>query len=233
MENKIKNISKVEPTKIRTKLTTVVSCLFVTLVFWIFNALSHDNTTIINYPIHLEVDNKNFISKESNKKKIKVEVSGYGWTLLRRSFGVGNVPIVLYPKNLINNKLSVQTVVMPMLKDKINDIKIIQVLDDTLLFYIAKRKVKKVFLKLDTKKISLPSKSIIDGKVNISPNFIVCSGIENNINLIPDSIYFSIPDEYIENKYSNNVEIKYRPFSDISLEYNTVKVDFLISKQND
>lgn len=229
MENS-KNNTNANNILLRAKFLTIFACLFIALIFWIFNALSHDNATTIDYPVEIELDSQKYTIHGSTKKNIKVVVSGYGWTLLSRSLGIGNSPILLFPSALQNNKIDVQNRVLPILKERIKDIKIVQIMEDSLHFDIEKRITKKVYLKLDKSKLSLPSNAKIDGKIKIQPSFVVCNGSEKNILTLPDSIFFSLPDQFIENNYTDFVDINYRPFADISLNYSKVKVSFLISK---
>ncbi len=225
-------INKTEDSiKLRSKIITIFGCLLVSFIFWIFNALSHDNATTISYPIELELDNQKFINYSSSKKNIKIAVSGYGWTLLSRSLGIGNTPILFFPNALENNKIDVQTKILPILKDRIKDLKIIQVMEDYVYFDVQKKNSKQIYLKLDVSKLTLPTSSKISSKIEINPAYIVCNGPEKQINALPDSIFFTIPDQFIEKNFSDMVDINYRPAADITLAYNNVKVNFSISKK--
>lgn len=219
-----------EKARFKHKIFTIVFCLAVALVFWIFNALSHDNSTIIDYPVVMHLDEKAYIYKPPLEKTVKVAVSGYGWTLLSRSLGFKNDPVFLYPSMVTNQKISSNDNIYPLIKEKINDIKVLQIIDDSVKFDFEKRKTKHVYLKLDRSKLSLPSKINIDGNISIDPAFIICNGGEKSINKLPDSIYFSLPNQFIEKDFNDFVDINYHPSSDISLAYNSVKVSFQISK---
>ena len=109
----------------------------------------------------------------------------------------------------------------------LKDIKVNQVLTDFLYFEIDKLETKKIILKLDTKRLSLPSgKSITEPK--IEPAFVTCTGPKNVIYTLPDTISFSIPDGFIEKGFNDKVRISYKPSQYVKLSESEVKVSFEI-----
>lgn len=232
MENKPKEkIKKSKPKMFSTKMLNIFACLSIALIFWVFNALSHDYSTVVKYPVRLIIDADKYISSGSLNKDVSVAVSGYGWSILAHSFGIQNQPILLSANDLSLQKIATEATLLPQLRSILPDIKILNIIEDTISFDIDHRESKRVFLTLDKSKISLPQGVKIDGFVQIIPAFIICNGARKNINNLPDTISFSLPNTFIEKNYNEEVEINYRPSREITLAYNTVKVKFAIAKK--
>jgi hypothetical protein len=211
----------------RTRIITFSVCLLTAFVFWIFNALSNDYTTEINYPVKLHYNKNKIISLKSPQQQVSLAVTGYGWTLLSLTFGLDVDPILITPEDLNKEHTINSHALLEKSQDVLNDIRVNQVLSDFLYFDIDKLDSKTLMLKLDRRKLSLPAGKSIT-KPEIEPSSIVCSGPKNIISTLPDTISFSIPDSFIENNYDEIVKIHYKPSQYITLSDNDVRVRFNI-----
>jgi hypothetical protein len=75
------------------------------------NVLNKDNYSIkLNYPLEIEYDNSAFVPMQPLPKRISVNVSGDGWTLLQKSWLNFNANPVVYKvlKILMRPALSIQ-----------------------------------------------------------------------------------------------------------------------------
>ena len=61
----------------------ILLCCSGAVVFWLFNALNKDYTTVIDYPVHFVMDETQWTFTEAPPKHIPLEVTGGGWNLLR------------------------------------------------------------------------------------------------------------------------------------------------------
>lgn len=214
-----------------TKVLNIFACLSIALIFWVFNALSHDYSTVVKYPVQLVIDADKYISSGSLNKDISVAVSGYGWAILSHTFGLQSQPLLLSANDLSSKKISTETTLLPQLRSILSDVKILNIIEDTISFDIDHRESKRIFLMLDRSKISLPHGFKINGDVKIIPEFIICNGARKNINSLPDTISFSLPNAFVEKDFNDEVEINYRPSREVKLAYNTVKVKFALAKK--
>jgi hypothetical protein len=63
----------------------VVLCIFAATVFWFFNALNKNYSTNINFALAFEYDQDRFIPMKSLPSTVRMNVTGSGWDLFRRS----------------------------------------------------------------------------------------------------------------------------------------------------
>src|SRR5687768_4052677 len=72
----------------RRNWKAVVLCVFAGTVFWFFNALNKTYTTNINFPLRFDFDRTNFVPVKSLPEQVRMNVTGNGWDLFKRSTGV-------------------------------------------------------------------------------------------------------------------------------------------------
>ncbi|MCP3660143.1 MAG: hypothetical protein GY830_07495 [Bacteroidetes bacterium] len=72
----------------KDNLRILLSCMGIAILFWLLNALGHDYTSQLDYPIKiiykLPAKKRKRINKTPNK--VKIEVNGKGWDLLKFKF---------------------------------------------------------------------------------------------------------------------------------------------------
>ena len=68
-------------------------CVFTATIFWFFNALNKTYTTNINFPLAFDYDSENFIPVEGLPQTVRLNVTGNGWELFKRSTGVKQDPL--------------------------------------------------------------------------------------------------------------------------------------------
>src|SRR5688572_3026280 len=77
----------------RKNWRAVVLCIFAATVFWFFNALNKTYTTNINFPVRFDFDQSNYVPVSSLPNDVRINVTGNGWDLFKRSTGVKAVPL--------------------------------------------------------------------------------------------------------------------------------------------
>ena len=213
----------------RTQFITGIVCLLIASIFWIFNALNNDYSTEFRYPVKFIYNKSKIVTTHNDVKQIDLAVTGYGWHLLSLTWGFDVTPIIVTSEDLNENKFITSAALLDKAKSSLREIRVNQVLNDALYFDYERLISKVIHLKLDKSKLNLPAGKKIDGKVIIDPSFIVCTGPEKAIQPLPDSIYFYIEDKFIEEDFSENVEINYKPSRQVTMPYETVKVNFKLS----
>jgi hypothetical protein len=171
----------------------VVLCLAAATVFWFFNSLNKTYTTILTFPIEFQFDQENFIPVEDLPQEVKMNVTGMGWSLLRRSAGV-KVPALLMPlerptevKKVIGSSLPI------VFAHQVSDLQINFVATDTLHLDIEPFEGRWLNL-------TMP---------DLSKNFRNGYGIASNASLTPDSVFVQGPRRIIQaltNPYPVNYE---------------------------
>ena len=73
----------------------VVLCIFTATVFWFFNALNKEYTTTISFPLEFDYNRDRYIPVKPLPQDVRINVTGIGWNLFRRSAQVKVPPLVI------------------------------------------------------------------------------------------------------------------------------------------
>lgn len=185
----------------------VVLCLITAFIFWLFNALNKTYTTHIDYPISFQFNRDSLISINKLPQRIPLNVSGGGWNLLRKTLSVNPHPIVVNFDNPVNTQYVTQYSLMPIVSDNLEELTINFVGIDTLYIRIEKKVSKKVKLKVDTLDLAMAQDFAINSPVNISPDSVELTGPESMITQHSDTLYVKIPEDDIDEDYSEEVAL--------------------------
>src|SRR5688572_29636920 len=79
----------------RRNWRAIALCFFAAAVFWIFNALNKRYTTNVNFPLAFEYNEENYIAVRPLPSDVRLNVTGLGWNLFRRSIGLRVPPLVI------------------------------------------------------------------------------------------------------------------------------------------
>ncbi len=160
----------------------VVLCLLAATVFWFFNSLNKTYTTILSFPVEFQYDQDNFVPVTDLPKEVKMNVTGMGWALLRRSAGV-KVPSLLFPLEHPSEVKKIVGSTLPILfSNQISDLQINFVVTDTLWIDIEPN---------DGRWLSLTTG---DFKNNLRKEY----GVSSSIVIVPDSIFVQGPRRVVE-----------------------------------
>lgn len=214
----------------------VISFLFAA-TFWFFRAMNNLYDYTVKYDLVVDYDRDEWIQTKEGGKKVPINVSGKGWFLLGQAFGFYPNTIYLKLNELPSKKYALAPSIYPVLKNKIRDVRINYIAQDTIKFNIEALKKKKVpFIVSDSmidenhklgKKIEFYPKNIeiigaysaIDTIQSIELNSTLINPEDslpqfiNTTELLPDSIKSNTPEVKVT---GNIIEILYSNFAIVS-----------------
>lgn len=155
----------------------VVLCIFTATVFWFFNALNKNYTTSLSFPLAFDYDQESYLPVRPLPKTVRINVTGLGWNLFRRSAGVKVPPLVIPLDRPADVKKIVGSTLPGFFANQLGDFQINFVITDTLHVAIEPKATRKVQLKLD-----IPATLFRNGYALVSP-----------IQIIPDSVTLEGP----------------------------------------
>lgn len=157
-------------------------CLLAATVFWFFNALNKTYTTQLTFPVEFQYDQDNFMPVSDLPTQVKMNVTGMGWTLLRRSAGV-KVPALLFPLERPTEVKKVIGSTLPVLfASQLGDLQINFVATDT--------------LRLDIEPID--GRWLTLTHADLTSNFKKGFGLASNVTVTPDSVFVQGPRRMVE-----------------------------------
>jgi len=160
-----------------SNLKVVVLCIAAATTFWVLNALNKDNySTIVDYPVQWEFDQKNFVAVKPLPKSIQIQISGNGWDLLRKYFNISTnaYPILISSPSEKNYLLTSD--LKRGLGEFITPTLLENVLGDTIPFQIDRIVTKTLIPELDSAGYSLDKNITLEGKVSFNPDKLEVTG---------------------------------------------------------
>lgn len=169
-------------------------CLIIAFTFWIFHSLNTEHTTNIDFPIELEYNPKHVAIIDAPPKYVSVNVSGYGWNLLSKSFGFRLKPIKIPVNFPLNTTYLTSNTLLSSVTKNTKGLKVNHLLEDS------------IYFRLDTIIIMKVPVLVESNRVKLSENMRISSSIRTS----PDSVHIIGPSARIANsKFQRGVSLNY------------------------
>ena len=225
-----KFIPTIGPRKI-ANLKVAALCFLAASTFWLLNALNKDNyVTVVDYPIEIVYDEENYMAVAEVPNKIKIEINGNGWDLLRKFFHIQDTPFIIEIQNPAAKKFILGSEITRDLAENISPTNLMAVLTDSIHFKIDKIISKKVTIKIDTTANTLAKNIRMISDIEVDPATIVIQGASSIHEQLGGNLNLGIPDEKINQNYDKilpiNLPKSLEPF--LSLNTENVRVSFKV-----
>lgn len=208
----------------------VVLCLFAATVFWFFNALNKSYSANINFPVTFEYDQETYIPVKSLPTTVRMNVSGLGWDLFRKSSGLKVPPLVVPLERPTEIKKIVGSTLPALLSAQLDGLQINFVLADTLYLEIDERFRRKVNLKIDSIWRYLHPDFGIINNIALVPDTIWIEGPKKIVNSLPQEINLALPEKNIDRDFIGEVEIIFPNDQLIKRDPPVVQISFDVEK---
>ena len=204
-------------------------CVFTATIFWFFNALNKTYTTNINFPLAFDYDSENFIPVEGLPQTVRLNVTGNGWELFKRSTGVKQDPLEIPLEGLEEVKKIVGSGLKFPFTNQLNGLQINHVLNDTIRLDLEPKIGK--WLKVDVDSIQYNIKAGYDltSEVAVLPDSTYVEGPKRIVEKIRTPVMLSIPQRNIDEHYVETIPIEL-PFDDVTVEPRSVSVMFNVEE---
>jgi hypothetical protein len=216
--------------KVRGDGRALFFCILTASTFWIFNAMNREYTDEIYYPLEIKFDESRVIPVSQHPKKLKINVTGFGWDLLRNRLGVVNEPVILQLKDLPDRKYVSASEITPYIAAHLKELKLNKLVVDTIRLDFDYRKIKKVKVWIDSVAIALAPYYKISSPIIITPDSISIEGPSGYINKIADSIKVNITKSGIKEKFEENVKVVIHTHYSVKVLNKEMKVRFDVGK---
>jgi hypothetical protein len=214
----------------RRNWRAVVLCIFAATIFWFFNALNKSYTTNINFPLSFEYDRDNFVPVRNLPAQVRLNVTGNGWDLFKRSTGVKIVPLEIPLERPSDVKKIVGTSLQPFFSSQVDGMELNFVLTDTLYVDLEPKATKWIRLTMDSIQFNLKKGYGLISEVSIKPDSIRVEGPRPVINRIKEPFKLRLRQRNIDENFSEDVEIDLPQSEVIKRNPPTVKVKFDVDR---
>ena len=178
-------------------------------IFWFFNALNKDYDTTLGYPVNWQFDSETYIVIDELPERIRVNVNGMGWNLLRASLGFKVKPVVIILNNPSANKKVAGVSLTNRVDDELEDLQLNYILDDTLNINIDKRGTRSFGVYIDSANISLAENYRIVSPISYDIDLLELEGPTTLINSNPsDSFLITIENKELSGDFDEQIDFE-------------------------
>lgn len=216
----------------RGRVKTFIGCLLAATFFWLMNVLNKDNYSIkLNYPLVIDYDNTSFVAVQPLPKRVSVNVSGDGWSLLQKSwFNFNADPVVYKVLNPSKDSFINTTTLTDQITELFPLLKVNYVIADTFELNF-ERKVRKIIpIRIDSLDIHMQKGYMISSIINVSPSLISIDGPASVLSTYPDTLHISIATPKIQNDYDETLPLDFKMSPLVEISHKEVSVSFEVAR---
>lgn len=183
-------------------------CIFAATIFWFLNALNKNYTTNVTFPVSFDFDHQYYVATKPLPEHVRLNVTGVGWNLFRRSAGLKVPPLVVPLEKPSDVKKIVGTTLPAFFSNQLEDIQINFVLTDTVYLDIEPRAGRWITLMLDSVSRYLQTNHEVTSKITISPDSIFIDGPISQVSRLKEPYNVTLSSERINEDFTEEVEVQ-------------------------
>lgn len=212
----------------RKNWKAVVLCVFAATVFWFFNALNKSYTTNISFPLQFEYNVENYVAVRPLPDVVRLNVTGMGWDLFRRSLGLKVPPLIIS----LDRPSEIKKIVgsPALFANQLEGMEINFLLSDTLHLALEPKGKRWVSLKLDAPSILFRKGYGLVSEVTLFPDSVFIEGPWKLVSSISEPVYIKLEQRNIDDNFMEDVEVKFLNDELIKRDPPTVSVHFEVDE---
>lgn len=204
-------------------------CFLAAATFWVLNALNKDNyNTVVDYPIEMIFDETEFMPVEKLPNRIKIEINGNGWDLLRKYFKINESPFLIEINNPSTKNYILTSELRRTLAENLTPSVLVSMVTDTIKFNIDKVVTKKIKIQLDTTSNTLAQNFRLGTAISIDPPFVDIKGPTSVLQELDGILKVKLGEDKINKNFNKLIPLTlpsaYTEF--LTLEDESVQVKF-------
>jgi hypothetical protein len=208
----------------------VVLCIFAATVFWFLNAFNKTYTTNLNFPLSFTYDHKNFVPVSTLPRQVRINVTGNGWDLFRRSTGIKVSPLEIPLERPGDTKKIVGSTLPSFFSNQLEGVEINYVLSDTIYIDLEPKSGRWIHVTLDSVDNNLKKGYGVSSKISIMPDTVFIEGPKRLIESFKQPISLELPYDNIDEHFMEDVEVRLPSSELIRRDPPTVAVMFNVEK---
>lgn len=207
----------------------IVLCVFAAAIFWIFNSLNKSYSASIDFPLAFDYDEEAFVPVKPLPRVVKVNVSGLGWDLLRKSSGLKVPPLRIPLENPSEVKKIVGSTLPPLFTTQLEGLQINFVMTDTLHIHIDPKVKLRVLLAIDSVEGYIREGYGLSSEVSIVPDSVWLEGPQSLVSAFSKKLVLEPDIRNVNAPVNEDVEIGF-PGGLINATPNTVNIRFSVGR---
>jgi YbbR domain-containing protein len=217
--------------QLKTDYKAIFICLLAAIIFWIMNALNKEGySEKISFPLQFSYNDSLYIPTQPLPQKISVNVSGSGWSLLRKALAFDITPIKYTISKPLKTKLLNTGSLTDSLSEYIKDVKINYVVADRFELEFDRKISREFRVKIDSSNISLKDRYVITSLINVNPRTIILEGPESVLDEMGSTILVKVPTRRLQENYDDEVALPLPKNTLIKANKDRVTVSFEVAE---
>lgn len=214
----------------RRNWKAVVLCVFTAMIFWLFNALNKTYTTNISFPLTFDYDQENFIPVGSLPQSVRLNVTGNGWELFKRSTGVKTESLEIPLDRPADVKKIVGSGLRFPFTTQLEGLLINHVLSDTIYLDLEPKAGRWIKLAADSIQYNLKADYGLVSDIEITPDSTYIEGPQRLVEQIREPLILTVPQRNIDEPFKEHITVEV-PYKDvITRNPQEVSVAFSVEK---
>lgn len=207
----------------------ILLCIFAAAIFWIFNSLNKNYSASIDFPLAFDYDQESYVAVKSLPDEIKLNVTGLGWDLFRKSAGLKVPPLRIPLENPSEVKKIVGATLPALFSGQMEGLQINFVITDTLHLQIDPKVRKRIKIKIDSVGQYVRAGYGISGPIVITPDTVWLEGPQSLVTVVPDNFLVKPDANNLDESFDESVAVNVSS-SLIQVNPPTVQVSIPVSK---
>jgi hypothetical protein len=208
----------------------ILVCLFMAGVIWFFNAMNKEYTTQIKYPVHFNFDEERLTSVSELPEKLKVNVTGQGWNLLKRSLFYNVKPVEIRTTGFAGKRFLTSPDLLPSFTAQMPELKINYVISDSILVNLNRLVTKRIQLQVDTSSFTAAAGYRIKYPIEINPAYTEVIGASTLMANVPKTLKVALPVNTLSANFEEAVPLSFKDLSFLKFKNKSVVVTVKVFK---
>lgn len=200
----------------RRNWKAVVLCFVAATVFWFFNALNKTYTTTISFPLAFEYDEENFVAVSGLPQNVRLNVTGNGWELFKRSTGVKRESLQIPLERPGEVKKIVGTGLKFSFTNQLNGLEINHVLNDTIYVDLEPKTERWIHVQVDSVQYNLKKGYGLTSDIAVLPDSVLIQGPKRIVERVKDPFRLTIPERNIDEHYIADIPVEL-PYPEVTV----------------
>lgn len=197
-----KPFANLNPQKM-ANLKVAALCFLAAATFWVLNALNKDNyTTVVDYPIEIIFDAEEYMAVEKLPSRIKIEINGNGWDLLRKYFKINETPFLIEISNPSTKNYILTSEIRRSLAESLSPTGLVSMVSDTIKFQVDKIVTRKIKILPDTTANTLAKNHRLVGNIEVDPDMVNIKGPTSILQQLEGTLKIPLGEEKINRNFN-------------------------------
>lgn len=207
----------------------ILLCIFAAAIFWIFNSLNKNYSASIDFPLVFDYDQESYVAVKPLPEDIKLNVTGLGWDLFRKSAGLKVPPLRIPLENPSEVKKIVGATLPALFSGQMEGLQINFVITDTLHLQIDPKIRKRIRIRVDSVEQYIRAGYGLSGEVTVVPDTVWLEGPQSQVIRVPDNFQLKPEVSNIDEPFDELVAVTVSG-SLIQVEPSAVRVGIPVSE---